>query len=169
MTRITVTGWPPLCDLWFALSSSALRMWYVVFDLGDKCCWNEIFAVALSFLLCSWKVEVLVTQSCLTLCDPMYCSPPGSSVHEILQVRILEWIAFPFSRGSSQPKHWTQVSWIAGGFFTEPWGKPKDTKLGSLFLLQQIVPTQELNWSILHWMQILYQGSHPTPRTQINK
>ena len=82
MTRITVTGWPPLCDLWFALSSSALRMWYVVFDLGDKCCWNEIFAVALSFLLCSWKVEVLVTQSCLTLCDPMYCSPPGSSVHE---------------------------------------------------------------------------------------
>ena len=82
MTRITVTGWPPLCGLWFALSSSALRMWYVVFDLGDKCCWNEIFAVALSFLLCSWKVKVLVTQSCLTLCDPMYCSPPGSSVHE---------------------------------------------------------------------------------------
>ena len=40
-------------------------------------------------------------QSCLTLCDPMDCSPPGSSVHGILQARILEWVAMPFSRGSS--------------------------------------------------------------------
>ena len=47
------------------------------------------------------KVKVLVTQSCLTLCDPVDCSPPGSSVHGILQARILEWVAIPFSRGSS--------------------------------------------------------------------
>ena len=47
----------------------------------------------------------------------MDCSPPGSSVHEILQTRILEWVAIPFSRGSSQPRDWTLVSCIAGRFF----------------------------------------------------
>jgi len=47
------------------------------------------------------KVEVLVTQSCLTLSNPMDCSSSGYSVHEILQARILKWVAIPFSRGSS--------------------------------------------------------------------
>ena len=47
------------------------------------------------------KVKVLVTQLCPTLRDPMHCSLPGSSVHGILQARILEWVAIPFSRGSS--------------------------------------------------------------------
>ena len=56
---------------------------------------------------------VKVAQSCPTLCDPMVCT-----VHWILQTRILEWVAFPFSRGSSQPRDQTQVSHIAGGFFT---------------------------------------------------
>ena len=50
------------------------------------------------------KVKVLVIQLCLTCCDPMDCSPPGSSVHGILQARILEWVAISFSRGSSQPR-----------------------------------------------------------------
>ena len=50
------------------------------------------------------KVKVLVAQLCLTLCDPMDCSPPSSSVHGILQARILEWVAIPFSRGSFQPR-----------------------------------------------------------------
>ena len=54
-----------------------------------------------------------VIQSCPTLCDPM-----DYTVHGIPQARILEWVAFPFSRGSSQPRHWTQVSSIAGIFFT---------------------------------------------------
>ena len=45
-----------------------------------------------------------VAQSCPTLCNPMDCCPPGSSVHGILQARILEWVAFPFSRGSSKPR-----------------------------------------------------------------
>ena len=68
------------------------------------------------------KVKVLVTQLCLTLWDPM-----DYTVHEILQARILEWVAVPFSRGSYQPRDWTQVSWIVGGFFTswatrEEWG-----------------------------------------------
>ena len=57
--------------------------------------------------------EVKVTQSCLTLCDPMDCV-----VHGIFQARILEWVAYPFSRGSSQHRDWGQVSHIAGGFFT---------------------------------------------------
>ena len=54
-----------------------------------------------------------VTQSCLTLCDPMDCA-----VHGILQARIQGWAAFPFFRGSSQAKNGTQVSRTAGGFFT---------------------------------------------------
>ena len=64
-----------------------------------------------------WKT-MLVAQPCPTLCDPINCSPPGSSVHGILQVRILECVAMPSSRGSSQPRAWTQVSRTAGGFFT---------------------------------------------------
>ena len=60
----------------------------------------------------------LVAQSCLTLCDPVNCSPLGSSVHGILQARILEWVAVPFSRGSSWPRDQTWVSRIAGTFFT---------------------------------------------------
>ena len=64
------------------------------------------------------KALVLVAQSCLTLCNPMDCSPPGSPLHGILQARILERIATAFSRGSSWPRDQTQVSCIAGRFFT---------------------------------------------------
>ena len=58
-----------------------------------------------------------VAQSCPTLCNPMDCSPPGSSVHAILQARILEWVAISFSSGSFRPRDWTQVSHIAGRCF----------------------------------------------------
>ena len=61
---------------------------------------------------------VLVAQSCPTLCNPMDHSPPGSSVHGILKVRILEWVAIPFSRGSSWPRDQAWVSCLAGRFFT---------------------------------------------------
>ena len=61
--------------------------------------------------------ECEVTQLCLTLCDPIGSSLPGSSLHGILQVRILEWVAISFSRGSSQPRDQTQVSCIAGRHF----------------------------------------------------
>ena len=57
-------------------------------------------------------------RSHLTFCHPMDCSPPGSSVHGILQARILEWAAISFSRGSSWPRDQTRVSCIAGRFFT---------------------------------------------------
>ena len=59
------------------------------------------------------KVKVLVVQSYLTLCDPTDCSPSGSSVPGILQARILEWVAMPFSKGSSRPRDQTWVSCIA--------------------------------------------------------
>ena len=64
------------------------------------------------------KVKVLVTLSGPTLCNPMDCSPPGSSVHRILQARLLEWVTISFSRGSFQHRTRTWVSHIAGRFFT---------------------------------------------------
>ena len=63
------------------------------------------------------EVKVLVTQSCLTLCDPMDCSPPGSSVYGILLARTLEWVAMPSSKGSSQPRYQTQVSRVTDRIF----------------------------------------------------
>ena len=73
-------------------------------------------------LSCIWLfaacVCVCVAQLCLTLCSPMDYSPPGSSVHEILQARTLECIAIPSSKGSSCPRDQTQVSCNAGGRFT---------------------------------------------------
>ena len=64
------------------------------------------------------KQKVFKAQSCPTLSDSMDCSPPGSSVHGILQAKILEWVAIPFSRGSSWPRDQTWVSCIACRFFT---------------------------------------------------
>ena len=70
-------------------------------------------------------MKVLVAQSRPALWDPMDCSPPGSSVCGILQARVLEWVAIPFSRGFSLPRDRIWVSCIAGGFFTtDPLGKP---------------------------------------------
>ena len=90
-------------------------------------------------------VKVKVTQLCPTLCDPM-----DYAVHGILQARILEWVAVPFSRGSSQPRDRTLVSHIAADSLpSEPSEKPKNTGVGSLSLLQQIFPTQESNWGLL--------------------
>ena len=79
----------------------------VFVHLTYLCC---IFIFGISSL--NWN-EVKVTQFCLTLCSPMDYTVLG-----ILQARILEWVAFPFSRGSSQPRDRIQVSCIAGGFFT---------------------------------------------------
>ena len=62
--------------------------------------------------------ESEAAQSCPTLCDPMDCSLPGSSLHGILQARVLEWVAISFSRGSSQPKDRAQVSRIVDRRFT---------------------------------------------------
>ena len=58
------------------------------------------------------EVKVLGSQSYPTLCNPMDCSPPGSSIHGLLQARILEWVVMPPSRGSSQPRDWTHISYV---------------------------------------------------------
>ena len=83
---------------------------------------NEVWQDQLQ-LMCLQEVNsnksvVLVAQSCPTLCDPMDCSPPGSSVLGILQVRILEWVVISSSRGSSQSRDQTRVSNTAGELFT---------------------------------------------------
>ena len=75
-----------------------------------------------TLILVDVKVKVLAAQSCLTLFNPMNYSLPGSSVHGILQARILEWVAILFSMGSSWPRDPTQVSCTAGRFFTA-WAK----------------------------------------------
>ena len=90
--------------------------------------------------LSSQKVNVKVTQSCPTLCDPMNCI-----VHGILQARILEWVAFPFSRGSSQPRNRTQVCCIAGGFLTS-WATRIVPRPGI-----KPMPPALRAWSLSHW------------------
>ena len=66
----------------------------------------------------SFQKKALATQLCLTLCDPTDCNLLVSSVHGVLQARILEWVAIPFSRGSLQSRYRIRVSCITGGFFT---------------------------------------------------
>ena len=75
------------------------KFWYLL-DCGTSC------------------LKVKVAPLCLTLCGPMDCSLPGSSVHGIFQARILEWVAIPSSRRSCQPRDWTQASHTGGGFLT---------------------------------------------------
>ena len=78
---------------------------------------NECFFEYLWLWKCE-SVSLLVAQLHLTLWDPMDCSLPSSSVHEILQARILHWAAIPFSKGSSWPRNQTHISHTEGRFFT---------------------------------------------------
>ena len=104
----------------------------------------------------SLKVKVKIIQSCPSLCNPL-----DYRLHGILQARILEWVAFPFSRRFSQPRDQTPVSCNAGDSLSaQPQGKTKNTGVGSLSLLQRIFLTQELNWGLLHCRWILYQLSY---------
>ena len=85
------------------------------FKYGTK---NERLPKKLHVLSLMFKILwVLIAQLCLTLCNPIDCSPLGSSVHGVFQARILEWVAISFSRGSSWPRDQTQVSCIAGRLF----------------------------------------------------
>ena len=112
------------------------------------------------------KVKVKVSQSCPTLCDPM-----GYTVHGILQTRILEWVDFSFSRRSSQPRDQTTSPTLqADSWPAEPQGKPKNTGMGSLSLLQWIFPTQESNHGLHHrriLYQLSYEGSHLYTQSQV--
>ena len=96
-----------------------------------------------------WKVKV-------ALFDPM-----DYTVYGIIQAIILEWVALPFSRGSSQLRFEPRsLTLQADSLPAEPQGKPKSTGVGSLSLPQWIFPTQESNWGLLHCRQILYQLSY---------
>ena len=108
--------------------------------------WNDLI----------YKVKVKVTQVCPTLCDPM-----NYTVYGILQVRILGWEPFP-STGDLPSQAITPRSPAlqADSLRAEPQGKPKNTGVGSLSLLQQIFLTQESNWGLLHCRWILYQLSN---------
>ena len=75
----------------------------------SHCTWSSLVCYYSCVCVCVCKSM----QLCLTLCDPMDCSPPGSSVHGILQARVLMWVAMPSSRGSSQPKDWTCVFYVS--------------------------------------------------------
>ena len=101
---------------WAAVTSS---WWGRMQSLPRSATWSQdAFLNGISNNKPSVPCPCMHAQSCLTLCDPMDYSLPVSSVHGILQARILEWAAISSSRGSSQPTDGTQVSCIAGGFFT---------------------------------------------------
>ena len=104
--------WAAVCGV--ARSRTRLK-WLSSSSIGHL---NIFFGEVSSQSLRKKRKKELVTQSCPTLWDPMDCSTQGFCVHGILQARMLKWVAMPFSRESSWPRDRTQVSCIAGGFFT---------------------------------------------------
>ena len=100
---------------------------------------------------------MLVDHLCLILWDPMYYSLPGFSVHGILQARILNWVAIPFSRGSSLPRDWNWVSFIAGRFFTI-WAIREGLLSGrtSKFLFQNFHYRLSRTWKFTTETRLLY-------------
>ena len=98
-------------------------------------------------------------QSCPTLCHPMGHSPPGSSVHGILQARILEWVAISFSRRSSRPRNRTQVSCIAGRFFTELQG---GLLLIGRAVLKKFLSILSADWWVVFPSCLLFGLKHPS-------
>ena len=136
-----------------------------------------------SLLLPGFSLYIcLCVLSCVWLCDLLDCTPPGSSLHGILQARILEWVAIPFSRGSSWPRDPTQVSHISGRFFTiwairEAPPQLHLFKFGSVQLLSHVWLLQPHDCSMpcfsvhhqlsefarthVHWVGDAIQPSHP--------
>ena len=105
-------------------------------------------------------------QSCPTLCDPMDCSLPGSSVHGILQARILEWVAMPSSRGSSRPRDRTQVSHVSCTgrqilYHQCHLGSPKPSEVLALILVvaEAVFPLQFRMGSIPYQIDPLWGGA----------
>ena len=122
---------------------------------------NQSLAQSRHLFLCGCAI-CLVAQSCLTLCIPMHCIPPGSSVHRdspgqntgVGSHSLLQGIFLTQGSNSGLP-HCRQISSPS-----VPPGKPKNTEVGSLSFLQWIFTTQESNWGLLYCRQILYQMSH---------
>ena len=126
----------------------------------------------LSILFPDPLMWVKVTQSCPTICDPMDCSPPSSSVRGILQARILKWVAISFSRRSSPPRDWTWVSCLAGRFFTS-WATRETPSYKPLFLIVTAMcllkkKNTTFNFvlecsqiTMLWWFQVVHKGTQP--------
>ena len=114
--------------IWIPLMTSDMEHLFTHFLVTGGLTWHSssgfsAFPVSLSHS--SFLVKGLAAQLCLTLCDPVDCSPPGSSVHGMLWARILEWVAMPSSRGSSRPRDQTHISCIGKQIlYTESPGKP---------------------------------------------
>ena len=145
---------------------------------GIFCFWLKLFLSIVAFQCCvsfchttKWicmKCEVLVAQPSPTLCDPMDCSPPGSSLRGILQARILEWVAIVFSRQFSLPRDETQVSRIAGKilFCLSQQGSPESATRAQIsplvwvsfpFRPQQSIEQNSLCYTVSsHELPILY-------------
>ena len=88
---------------WFSYNLSILFRFY-------SFTWTYLWVYQYLYIhIYAWSVA----ESCLTLCNPTNCSPPGSSVHEIFPTRILEWVVISYSRGSSPPRDWTHVSCVS--------------------------------------------------------
>ena len=103
-----------------ALSFSTTQ--FVIYEVDYS---RDLILLKSSLHLCVHACLHAQLLSCVSLCNPMDCIPPGSSVPGISHARILEWIAISYSGGSSQARDWNHISWIAGRFFTtEPPGKP---------------------------------------------
>ena len=101
----------------------------------------------------TWVWVSEVAQSCPTLCDPMDCSLTSSSVHEIFQARVLEWVAISFSRRSSQPKDWICISCIGKQIFYK-WATWEAQ--WSILLMGIII--DDIKWKLFRW--IIYHLSH---------
>ena len=109
-------NWKPIVSFFLYESSLGISVSKTSDSLPIQIPWWKLFYLLLTFDDSHKKVSV--AQSFPTLFDPMDYSPPGSSVHGILQARMLEWVAIPISSSSSQPRDRTLVSCIAGRFFT---------------------------------------------------
>ena len=121
-----------------------------------------------------------VAQLCLTLCDPMDWSPPGPSVHGILQARTLAWVAMLSSSGSSWPRGQTWVSCIAGGFFTI-WARREALWIKVAFFNSSYLHVISLSFSLIiefhglrgvwkFWVRLaslFYTTGHKPPRALV--
>ena len=126
---MVIISWPIIAHAYFLVNKTLFEQSHN-YSLQITSGWrtvahkDEIFTIWSFAEVCQLPVSVMLCSAVLSCSvasdsvDPMDCSPPGSSVHGILQARILEWVALSPSRGSSQPRDQTRVSCIAVGFFT---------------------------------------------------
>ena len=126
IVRVVCTShWPKSAAVEYSPLTRYYRSCLLLFRLNKGILLERFVAKSASGGSCCY----LVTKPCLTLCDPMDCSPPGSSVHRVFQTRILEWVAISFSRGSSWSRDQTHISCI-GSWTLYHWATRGDSLVG---------------------------------------